>query len=137
MGSGGPPHPPCVAPPPGIGPDAAGTLQLEDNGRAVCLAVGQELTVFLRALDPGATHWAPVAVSDPGVLEPGSVGIMTLVRGVTGGVFRGRRPGTARLTSERPGCGPTAPTGPAGSTASSAVCGAAESWSATVVVTGR
>ena len=122
-----------MTPPEGIGPDAAGTLQNEDQGKSVCLPVGKELTVFLKAPTVDGARWSPIEVSDPAVLAPGNVGIMTLVRGVTGGIFNARRTGTARLSSQLPACGST-PSSASGPTVS---CGAIESWSATVVVTAK
>jgi hypothetical protein len=119
----------CVKPPAGIGPDAAGTLQLQDQGRSVCLTVGQELTVFLRAPKPDGSLWAPIEVSDHAVLESGNLGIMTLVRGVTGGIFHARHTGIARLHSTRTICDTSA----ARSTATRD-CHTVQTWSATVVV---
>jgi hypothetical protein len=132
-GNPGTAHERCATPPPGIGPGAAGTLQLPDNGRTVCLSVGKELTIFLKAPSLDSALWGPIEASDPAVLEPGNLGIMTLVRGITGGIFVARRVGTARLTSERPSCAPAPP--PASST--SVTCTSVVSWSATVVVTDR
>ena len=128
-----------MAPPEGIGPDAAGTLQNEDQGKSECLPVGKELTVFLKAPTVDGARWSPVEVSDPTVLAPGNVGIMTLVRGVTGGIFIARRTGTARLTSKLPACGSAST---ATSTTSSAApptvaCLVLQSWSAMVVVTAK
>lgn len=127
-----PPH--CVTPPEGIGPDAYGTLQNADDGRTVCLPKGKELTVFLKADNVDGPLWTPITTSDTAVLVPGNTGIMTLVRGVTGGIFSGARVGTARLASQLPACKPSAPitSGPP-----SASCGAIRSWSATVVVTAK
>jgi hypothetical protein len=127
------PHAPCVAPPEGIGPDAAGTLQNDDRGRSVCLAAGRELTVFLKAPTVDGARWSPIEVSDPTVLAPGNSGIMTLVRGVTGGIFVARGVGTARLASQLPACGSASPS----AAPPTAACGAVESWSATVVVTAK
>jgi hypothetical protein len=125
-----PPVAACVKPPAGIGPDAVGTLQLQDQGRSVCLGVDQELTVFLRAPNPNGPLWGPIEVSDSAVLQPGNLGIMTLVRGVTGGVFRAHHAGIARLHSARAACDTTAiePVPKSG-------CHTIVTWSATVVVT--
>lgn len=127
-----PPH--CVKPPEGVGPDAYGTLQNADDGRTVCLPKGKELTVFLKADNVNGPLWSVIQTSDTAVLVPGNTGIMTLVRGVTGGIFSGARAGTARLTSQLPACSPAAPitSGPP-----NASCGAIRSWSATVVVTAK
>ena len=124
-----PPVAACVKPPAGIGPDAVGTLQLQDQGRSVCLTVDQELTVFLRAPNPNGPLWGRIEVSDSAVLQPGNLGIMTLVRGVTGGVFRALHAGIARLHSVRAACD-TAATEPH----PRGVCHTVVAWSATVVV---
>jgi hypothetical protein len=95
----------------------------------VCLRVGQELTVFLRAPNPDRSLWRPIGVSDPAVLEPGNTGIMTLVRGVTGGVFNAHHAGVAHLHSTRAACDTsTTKAVPNGD------CHTNLSWSATVVV---
>ena len=127
-------HPPCVKPPEGIGPDAYGTLQNDDAGKTVCLPAGKQLTVFLKADNVDGPRWSPIQTSDVSVLVPGNIGIMTLVRGVTGGILVGSHTGTARLTSQLPACKPSAPitSGPP-----PVACGAVQSWSATVVVTAK
>lgn len=115
--------PACQPAPPGIGPDAAGTLQLDDNDHSVCLAQGQVMTVFLKV--PTAeetTGWTPITTSNPAVLAPRSTGVMTLVRGVTGGIFAGRSRGVAVLRSHRPPCAGDTP------------CDTNRDWQATVVV---
>jgi len=95
--------PDCVAAPAGIGPDAKATLQLADAGKTVCLRHGDVLTVFLAA-PPDEVAWTPIRTSSRRVVEPRSVGVLTLVRGVTGAVFRASARGIATLTSTRPPC---------------------------------
>jgi hypothetical protein len=113
--------PACQPLPEGIGPDAAGTVQLEQNGGTFCLRRGDVLTVFLKGSpDDEAAKWQPIRASDSNVLEPRSTGVMTLVRGVTGGIFAGGKQGWATLTSTRSSC-------PSGT-----LC----TWKATVVVSG-
>jgi hypothetical protein len=134
-GPAAPSHPPCVKPSEGIGPDAYGTLQDQDAGKTVCLPAGKELTVFLKVADINGPRWSPIQVSDQTVLEPGNVGIMTLVRGVTGGIFNARRLGTARLSSQLAACGSSPSSSP--TSGPTAGCDALQSWSATVVVTAK
>ena len=93
----------AVAAPAGIGPDAKATLQLADAGKTVCLRHGDVLTVFLAA-PPDEVAWTPIRTSSRRVVEPRSVGVLTLVRGVTGAVFRASARGIATLTSTRPPC---------------------------------
>ncbi|MHB8511682.1 MAG: hypothetical protein ACYDCC_05830 [Actinomycetota bacterium] len=107
----------CSQPPAGIGPNASGTLQNEDNGKSYCIHVGEIITVFLRVpLSQLKTMWGVVTVSGSS-LEPMSNGVMTLVRGVRGAVYKAAAPGTAVLQSKR-GCSGCTPS----------------SWSATIVV---
>jgi len=96
-------RPGCVAAPAGIGPDAKATLQLADAGKTVCLHHGDVLTVFLAA-PPDEAMWTPIHTSSRRVVEPRSAGVLTLVRGVTGAVFRADARGIATLTSTRPPC---------------------------------
>ena len=94
--------------PPGIGPGADATVQVEDNNTRICLHPGEELTVFLKAGATPDPRWAPITTSDPAVLRAESSGILTPVIGVTPGVFRAVAPGTAQLQSSL--AGPTART---------------------------
>ena len=116
--------PPCVSPPPGIGPNAAGTLQLEDKGKTICLKVGDELTVFLAVpITEESTRWGSIETSDASVLEALNSGILTLVRGVTGAVYQAHTRGVAQLTSVRPPC-----------EGLPANCSPDQVWQATIVV---
>jgi hypothetical protein len=117
------PH--CVKGPAGIGPDAAATLQLEDVGTTICLASGKVLTVFLKA-PVDEPMWAPIRASNTNLLQPGNTGILTLVRGVTGAVFRAKAHGLMTLSSTRPPC----------PKAGDPSCDAQHSWTARVVVSG-
>jgi hypothetical protein len=127
------PHPstaaaPCVSPPPAIGPDVAGSLGETDTGGSFCLHVGENLSVFLSVPPDQADsgRWTPIEASDGGVLQPVPSGALTLVRGVTAGIFAAVRVGTSRLSSTRPPCTSSAASG----------CPAGQGWQATIVVAG-
>ncbi|MBM9507962.1 hypothetical protein [Actinacidiphila acididurans] len=95
----------CEQPPPAEVPGAAGALTEAESG-TYCLAIGQQLDVFLTAPGghkPGAPRWTPIATSAPHVLSPRSSGILTAPVGVTPGIFQALDPGTAELTSNVPG----------------------------------
>ncbi|NUR00867.1 MAG: hypothetical protein HOY79_31375 [Streptomyces sp.] len=95
----------CNQPPPASVPGAAGALTEAESG-TYCLAVGQQLDVFLTAPGgrrPGATRWTPITTSAPHVLPPRSSGILTAPVGVTPGIFQAIGPGAAELTSNVPG----------------------------------
>jgi hypothetical protein len=86
-------------------PQSSGTLQESDRGGTFCLHVGEELTAFLRVpIASAADRWRPVEADDPNVLAAVPSGIMTLPRGVTAAIFRGLKPGLARISSTRPPC---------------------------------
>ena len=115
--------PRCTRAPAGIGPGAAATLQLADNGTTVCLRRRATLTVFLQA-PTGESMWSTPTTSKPQVLAPTANGALALPIGVTGGAFRSRRHGVATLVAVRAPCVP----------ATVASCDAAHGWHARVVV---
>ena len=94
----------CVSPPPATGPDVAGTLGDTESGGTFCLPVGEKVSVFLSVpLDQADTgRWTPIKASDTSVLQSVPSGALTLVRGVTAGIFAANHPGTCRLSSTRP-----------------------------------
>ncbi len=104
-------------------PAGSPTLGAADDGHTVCVPVGARVTVMLRGTPDG--RWAPVEVTGT-ALAPAANGRGTLQLGVTGGFFVAARPGTARITTQRPAC-PPAPAG-------TAKCTAITAWSVTVRV---
>jgi hypothetical protein len=94
----------CVALPASIGPDVSGSLGPTNNGGSFCLHVGERVSVFLSVPPAQAdtAKWAAITASDGTVLQPVPNGALTLVRGVTAGIFAGERAGTSRLSSTRP-----------------------------------
>jgi hypothetical protein len=116
----------CVALPEAIGPDVAGSLAETDSGKSFCLHVGERVSVFLSVPPDQADSgkWAAITASDTTVLQAVPNGALTLVRGVTAGIFAGERVGTSRLSSTRPPCTAAEPSG----------CPAGQGWQVTIVV---
>lgn len=94
----------CVALPAAIGPDVAGSLGPADSGGSFCLHVGQRVSVFLSVpvAQADSQRWAAISASDGTVLQAVPNGALTLVRGVTAGIFAATRAGTSRLSSTQP-----------------------------------
>ena len=94
----------CVALPSAIGPDVAGSLGPADSGGRFCLHVGQRVSVFLSVpmAQADSGKWAAITASDDTVLQAVPNGALTLVRGVTAGIFAGERAGSSRLSATRP-----------------------------------
>jgi hypothetical protein len=115
--------PRCGRAPAGIGPGAAATLQLTDNGSTVCLRRRATLTVFLQA-PTGEATWSTPTTSKPRVLVAMPNGALALPIGVTGAAFRAQKRGVATLVAVRAPCTP----------ATVATCDAAHGWHARVVV---
>ncbi|MDJ0344292.1 hypothetical protein QMK19_29370 [Streptomyces sp. H10-C2] len=65
------------------------TLTVRDNGREICLAVGQTLKVVLPA-----TGWSAVKVTGPALTE------------VNSATYRGAAPGRVQMSSTGRGCPP-------------------------------
>ncbi|GAC1332701.1 MAG: hypothetical protein NVSMB17_12170 [Candidatus Dormibacteria bacterium] len=79
------------------------------------------MSVFLRVPpeEASASPWSAIKASPDGRLSRVPSGALTLVRGVTAGIFEATAEGTVRLESARTGCAnPCAP----------------DRWTATVVV---
>lgn len=79
------------------------TLSTADNGRHVCVRVGTQVLVVLRAPRPTSPRWSDVHVSPGGVLRPLALGIMP-ARGVVARRLLAVRPGTVTLAAERRSC---------------------------------
>jgi len=94
----------CVSPPPATGPDVAGTLGNTESGGTYCLSVGEKVSVFLSVplAEADTSRWTPISASDTSVLQGVPSGALTLVRGVTAGIFAAGHAGTCRLSSTRP-----------------------------------
>jgi hypothetical protein len=114
----------CLVPH-GSGPGYSASIGNLQNGRTVCITIGERLLVLLSAGSKGASPWSQIRVSKSGILEIAPLTLM-LARGTTGTNFQAERSGTVRLTSQRPACAPT--------TSAVATCDAIELWQANVVV---
>lgn len=81
------------------------TLTQADNHKSFCVTRGTGIFVFLHGQT--AELWTAIQVSSAAV-ERRPSGVMSLVRGETGGFFEAVGPGAATLTSFEPRC----PSGP-------------------------
>ncbi|MGF1430388.1 hypothetical protein [Kitasatospora sp. LaBMicrA B282] len=86
----------CRQLPDAVLPHTAGSLTEAESG-SYCLAVGDQLTVFLTA---SQGHWAPVTSSGPAVLAAAPTSMLTAPIGVTPGLFAAKATGTVRLSSQ-------------------------------------
>ncbi|HEY8756368.1 MAG TPA: hypothetical protein VIN65_08490, partial [Candidatus Dormibacteraeota bacterium] len=116
----------CVVLPAAIGPDVAGSLGQTDSGGSFCIHVGQRVSVFLSVPVAQADNgrWTAITPSDGTVLQAVPSGVLTLVRGVTAGIFAATRVGSSRLSSTRPPCTAAEPSG----------CPAGQGWQVSIVV---
>jgi hypothetical protein len=105
----------CASPPQATAPDVDTTLGPDQDHGTFCVHVGQRLSVFLSVPLAEADNgkWARIKPSDSSVLQPAPSGALTLVRGVTAGIFAAAHSGTCHLNSTRP---------------------SGQSWEATIVV---
>jgi hypothetical protein len=80
------------------------TLGPDENHKTFCLHAGDRVSVFLSVplAEADTARWAPIKASDPSVLQAVPSGALTLVRGVTAGIFAARHPGTCRISSTLP-----------------------------------
>jgi hypothetical protein len=104
--AGPPPAPACQQPPEGVRPESAGSLDETSSG-TYCLTVGALIDVYLHVAPPATGRWSTVTSSDPAIVAPRRTGLLTAPVGVTPGIFGGVTPGTATLSSSRPGGGGT------------------------------
>jgi hypothetical protein len=116
----------CAALPAAIGPEVAGSLGPTVSGGTFCLHVGERVSVFLSVpvAEADSGKWAAITPSDGTVLQAVPSGVLTLVRGVTAGIFAATRVGSSRLSSTRPPCTAAEPSG----------CPAGQGWQVTIVV---
>jgi hypothetical protein len=94
----------CASPPEATAPDVATSLGLDENHQTFCIHSGQKVSVFLSVplAEADTGKWAAIQASDTAVLQSVPSGALTLVRGVTAGIFAARHAGTCRLNSTRP-----------------------------------
>lgn len=114
----------CVYPH-GAGPGYNASIGNQEDGKTVCLTLGEKLLVSLSAPASKGLSWSRIQVSPPGVLADAPLTLM-LPKGVTAANLLAAHPGTVDLTSARHVCPPA--------TNGSATCEAMISWRATVVV---
>jgi hypothetical protein len=120
-----PVRPGVCSPTPGAGPGYNVSIGNAQNGKQVCITVGEKLLVFLSVSPTSALKWHPVQVSPPGVLTIAPLTLM-LSKNVTATNFKATHTGLAHLSSERMACSPPPK--------SQVACGAMVSWRATVLV---
>jgi hypothetical protein len=119
-----PKFPLCVYPS-GAGPGYNASIGNQDNGKTVCIRIGEKLLVSLSAPTATGVQWAHVQVSPAGVLTAAPLTLM-LSRGMTAANFLAVRNGVVKLSSQRHVCPPAANGG--------ASCDAMLGWRATVIV---
>jgi len=113
----------CASPPPAIGPDVVATLGADQRGETFCFHTGDHVNVFLAVPPDGSDRWSAITATDPAVLKGLPSGALTLVRGVTAGIFAASARGTSRLGSSLSPC-----------TAEATNCPAGQRWTVTIVV---
>lgn len=116
----------------GAGPGYDASIGNRENGKTICVVLGERLLVFLSAPfvflsapSPTSSPWHAVHVSQPGILRIVPLAL-DLPRGATATNFQAVHLGSVQLTSERPTCAPSAAGAP--------TCLAIVLWRATVVV---
>jgi len=77
-------------------PGGTFTITNKDNGDQFCVLAGTGIYVFLHGTP--AHMWTRIQPDSP-VIQPRASGVMTLMRGVTGGYFVAARLGVATLSS--------------------------------------
>ncbi|HTT92889.1 MAG TPA: hypothetical protein VMF65_25265 [Acidimicrobiales bacterium] len=118
--------PACVYPH-GAGPGYNASIGNQENGKTVCLALGEKLLVSLSAPTAKSPKWSHIQVSPSGVLTTAPLTLM-LSPGMTATNFLASHPGAVDLTSQRHVCPP--------STNGTVSCDVMVAWRATVVVRG-
>jgi hypothetical protein len=114
----------CVYPH-GAGPGYNASIGNQENGKTVCLTLGEKLLVSLSAPASTGLSWSRIQVSPPGVLANAPL-TLSLPKGVTAANLLAAHPGFVNLTSERRVCPPAS--------SGAATCEAMISWRATVMV---
>jgi hypothetical protein len=114
--------------PTGQGPGYNASIGIRQNGKTVCVTIGEKLLVLLSAPEPNAAPWSSVHPSKAGIVEIAPLTLM-LSRGTTGTNFKAIRAGRIELSSQRSACSPPASGG--------ASCDAIVLWRVTLVVRSR
>lgn len=123
----------CQRPAAGASAAAGRTVLVtgSDNGKSLCVRPGTGVMVVLRG-SPGR-RWAPVHAST-GALVPRPNGRLALVVGATGAYFVAAHPGSAVISSARPGCGTATASASPSPRAGGMECGMAQAFHATIVI---
>jgi hypothetical protein len=114
----------CVFPH-GSGPGYNASIGTQENGKTVCITLGEKLLVSLSAPASGGLSWSHIQPFPHGILAVAPLTLM-LPKGVTATNFLAVHPGVVNLTSERRVCPPA--------TSGSATCEVMILWRATIVV---
>jgi hypothetical protein len=114
--------------PRGAGPGYNASIGMQENGKTVCITLGEKLLVSLSAPTAKSPKWSHIQVSPSGVLTAAALTLM-LTPGLTASNFLALHQGTVEVTSQRHVCPPA--------TDGTVSCDAMEAWQATVVVRGR
>jgi len=109
------------------GPGYNASIGNPQNGKRVCITVGEKLLVLLSAPPTGGSDWQRIEVSPSGILMVTPLRLM-LSRNLTATDFMAARQGVVQLSSQRPACSRPPK--------SQTMCGAVVSWEAIVVVRG-
>jgi hypothetical protein len=120
-----PGSPRLCSPAQGAGPGYNVSIGNAQNGKKVCITVGERLLVFLSVPPPSALKWHTVQVAPLGILTTAPLTLM-VSQNVTATNFKAVHTGLAHLSSERMACSPPPK--------SEVACGAMVSWKATVLV---
>jgi len=111
--------------PQGAGPGYNAAIGIRQNGKTICIVLGERLAVFLSAPTSNSPPWRTVRMSNSSVLTHAPLTVL-LTRGTTASNFAATRVGTVKLTSQRRVC--------AQPTSGQPTCDSIEAWSVVVVV---
>ncbi len=114
----------CGSMPPAAGAKGP-TLTNRQDGKTVCVTVGQELHVVLAAPVPTSTPWGPVRLSKPGIVKRVPITVKP-ARGVRRANLLAVHSGSVELSSTRSACPPP--------TTGGATCLAMVLWRVTIAV---
>ena len=114
----------CIVPG-GPGPGYNASIGTRQNGKTICVTIGEKLLVLLSAPLPNAAPWSSVHPSKAGIVKTAPLTLM-LSRGTTATNFEAIRAGTIELSSQRAACSPPA--------SGSGSCNTIVLWRVTLVV---